>query len=162
MENFDVVIPTGKNIKQSDFSICYTIRSILAQDIQPRKIIIVINALNTGVEEVVNQQFGQLVTLVSGTECIHNISYARNLGAKNCNSETIIFMDDDVVLGYHDHFSRIQYIMEYNDFCCGAKRYWTTVNWAHYLSMDYPMNHNLLLLKSKSYLPLSAMAGVFT
>lgn len=155
MESFDVVIPTGKNIEESHYSICYTIRSIISQDIQPNKIIVVENAPNLGVREVLLQQFGNLVTIVSGLEKSPNISFARNIGVKNCDSDIIIFMDDDVILGYNNYFSLVNKIMRRNDFCCGANRLWTNTDWHEYLSLDYPMNHNLQILKSRAFRPTS-------
>lgn len=58
MKGIDVIIPIGKNIQQSKYSICFTIRSILSQDLQPNNIIIVENAPNLGVHEIISQQFG--------------------------------------------------------------------------------------------------------
>ena len=41
MDAFDVVIPTSKNVEETHFSICYTLRSILAQSVQPQNIYVV-------------------------------------------------------------------------------------------------------------------------
>jgi glycosyltransferase involved in cell wall biosynthesis len=153
MKSIDVIIPTSKKIEDSHFSICYTIRSILTQSYQPRRIIVVENILNTGVPIVVQSQFGSLVQVASGLDNPNNISYARNLGVKKGDSDIILFMDDDVVIGHNNYFSRIVEIMKHNDFCCGARRFWTTTEWHKYLSLDYQMNHNLQILKAKSFLP---------
>ena len=155
MEGFDVVIPTGKNIDDSHLSICYTIRSILSQDMQPNKIVVVENEPDIGAGGVLYQYFGNLVCVVSGQMKYSNISYARNLGVQKCESDIIIFMDDDVVMGYSNYFRKINHIMKCNDFCCGAKRFWTTTKWYEYLSLDYQMNHNLQILKSKTFSPSS-------
>lgn len=155
MLNIDVIIPTSKNIKESYFSICYTIRSILSQSYQPKNIIVVENIVNAETSVVLNSQFGNLVQVVNGVEKQTNISYARNLGVKLRDSDIIIFMDDDVVMGYNDYFARIVEIMRHNDFCCGARRFWTITEWYKYLSLDYQMNHNLQILKAKSFLPQS-------
>lgn len=153
--DIDVVIPTGKDVIDSHNSICYTLRSILSQSLQPDNIYVVENVGNTRVSDIVKSQFGDLVQVIDGTKKTPNISYARNLGASYCRAETIIFMDDDVILGQNDYFARIVEIMKYNDFCCGARRYWTTTNWHKQLSLDYPMNHNMQILKSTSFLPQS-------
>jgi len=153
MDNIDVVIPTAKNVEDSHFSICYTIRSILAQSYQPRQIIVVENASNIGVHEILQSQFGKLVKVINGLDNTPNISYARNLGVKQGNSEIIVFMDDDVIVGRNNYFANIIEIMKYNDFCCGAHRFWTTTDWYKYLSLDYQMNHNLQILKAKTLLP---------
>ena len=155
MEGIDVVIPTGKNIEDSHYSICYTIRSIISQDLQPNNIVVVENMPKTGVREIIQQQFGNLVSVISGLEKSPNISFARNLGAKKCESDIIVFMDDDVVLGYSNYLKLINYIMSRNDFCCGANRLWTTTKWYKYLSLDYQMNHNLQILKAKTFTPNS-------
>lgn len=153
MVSIDVVIPTAKHIEDSHLSICYTIRSILAQSYQPRNIIVVENAPNTGVTGILQSQFGECVQVINGLDKTPNISYSRNLGAKHGNSEIIIFMDDDVIIGRNNHFANIVEIMKTNDFCCGASRFWTTTDWHKYLSLKYQMNHNLQILKAKAFLP---------
>ena len=155
MEGIDVVIPTGKKIEESHYSICYTIRSIIAQTIQPASITIVENGLDLGVKEVVKRYYGGFVNVISGTQKRPNISFARNLGARQGKSDKILFLDDDVILGYTDYFSRITNILKNSDFSCGAMRFWTPVNWYEFLSLDYPLKHNLLILKDISFLPQS-------
>lgn len=155
MKSIDVIIPTAKNIEESHFSICYTIRSILSQNYQPRNIIVVENMPDIGVSAVLRHQFGDIIQVVNGLDKRNNISYARNLGARKGNSDVILFMDDDVIIGRNDYFLRISDIIQDNDFCCGAHRFWTTVEWHKYLSLDYQMNHNLSILKQKSFLPQS-------
>jgi|GEM_PF-2350833 len=153
--DIDIIIPTSKNVEDSHYSICYAIRSVLSQSCQPRSIIVVENTPNTGVSKVLQSHFGSLVQVVSGTGKPINISYARNYGASVGNSDIILFMDDDVVMGRNDYFARIVGTMKHNDFCCGARRYWTKIEWHKYLSLDYQMNHNLQILKAKSFLPQS-------
>lgn len=155
MDTFDVIIPTSKNVIESHYSICYTIRSILAQRFQPQNIFVVENTPQTGVQDILKSSFGNFVTVVNGLDKPINIAYARNLGAQMGNSKIIMFMDDDVIIGRNDYFQMILDIMQNNDFCCGAKRFWTTTEWHKYLSLDFQMNHNLQILKSKSFLPLS-------
>lgn len=155
MISIDIIIPTAKNIEESNFSICYTIRSILSQNYQPCNIIVVENTPNTGIRTVLQAQFGNLVHVINGLDKPVNISYARNLGVKSSTSDIILFMDDDVIIGHNDSLERIVRIMNHNDFCCGAYRYWTTIEWHKYLSLDYQMNHNLQILKAKSFLPQS-------
>ena len=46
-KTIDIIIPTAKSVEDSHFSICYTIRSILAQSHQPQNIFVVENAPNT-------------------------------------------------------------------------------------------------------------------
>jgi predicted glycosyltransferase involved in capsule biosynthesis len=110
---------------------------------------------NTGVSAVLQSHFGSFVQVVSGLDKACNIAYARNLGVKKGDSDIILFMDDDVIIGRNDHFSRIVEIMKYNDFCCGARRFWTTTEWHKQLSLNYQMSHNLQILKAKSFLPQS-------
>lgn len=155
MDGIDIIIPTSKSIEDSHFSICYTIRSILAQSYQARNIIVVENMPNTGVSTILKSCFGSLVQVVNGLNKTTNISYARNIGVKNGNSDIILFIDDDVVIGSNNYFARIVEMMKRNDFCCGARRFWTTTEWHKYLSLDYQMNHNLQILKAKSFLPQS-------
>lgn len=155
MEGIDVVIPTGKNIEDSHYSICYTIRSIISQTVQPASVTVVENLPNLGVGEVLKRYYGNYVNVISGIQKSPNISYARNLGVKQGKADTILFMDDDVVLGYSDYFHRVLKMINSSDFCCGAKRFWTPVNWHDSLSLDYPIKHNLLILKDISFIPQS-------
>ena len=104
---------------------------------------------------MLKKQFGELIQIVKALDKPANISHARNIGAKQNGNSIIVFMDDDVIMGRNDNFARIIEILKYNDFCCGAERFWTTPEWYKYLSLDYQMNHNLQILKAKSFLPLS-------
>lgn len=155
MHSIDVVIPTGKEIVESNKSILFTLRSIVSQTVQPNSITVVENGYNLGVEKVVRESFGKKVTVIQGLAKCPNIAYSRNLGASKGNGDIILFLDDDVVLGYTNYFSRIQEIMSQCDFCCGAKRYWSPTNWQEYISLDYPIKHNLLILKDISFIPQS-------
>lgn len=155
MMTFDVIIPTAKNVSESNYSICFTIRSILSQNYLPKNIFVVENDSNIGAKDVLSKEFGNIVKILDGSTKSPNISYARNIGVQESSSEIIVFMDDDVILGGNDYFKRIISIMEQSDFCCGAFRYWTNTEWHKYLSLNYQMNHNLMILKSKSFLPQS-------
>lgn len=155
MERIDVVIPTGKNVMKSNYSIIYTIRSIISQTVQPASITVVENGEELGVAEVIDDFFGEFVTVTKGLKKIPNISYARNIGVSNGTGDIILFLDDDVILAYTDYFARVLSIMKHCDFCCGAKRYWTPTNWHDYISLNYPFKHNLLILDDISYRPQS-------
>lgn len=155
MERIDVVIPTGKNIHESHYSILFTLRSILSQTVQPASVTIVENMPGLGVQEEVMKFYGNRVSVIAGIEKSPNIAYARNVGASRSDSGIIVFMDDDVILGYTDYFARIISIMDNNDFCCGAKRYWTPTKWFDSISLDNQFKHNLMILKDISYLPHS-------
>lgn len=155
MAGIDVVIPTGKNIYKSHYSLIFTLRSVFSQTIQPTSITVVENAPNLGIKEEIMRYYGNSVSVIQGYDKSPNIAYARNKGASQGHEEIIIFLDDDVVLGYTDYFSRIQQIMTFNDFCCGAKRFWTPVKWFDSISLDYQFKHNLMILKDISYLPKS-------
>lgn len=155
MERIDVVIPTGKNIHESHYSILFTLRSIFSQTLQPESVTIVENVPGLGIQEEVKKFYGNRVSVIKGLEKSPNIAYARNVGASQGNADIIVFMDDDVVLGYTDYFARIIQIMVNNDFCCGAKRYWTPTRWFDSISLDNQFKHNLMILKDISYLPHS-------
>jgi GT2 family glycosyltransferase len=84
-----------------------------------------------------------------------NISYARNLGAKQGNAELILFIDDDVVVGRNHFFELIIARMRNLDFSCGARRYWTRTDWSSYLEKTYSITHIQNILHYKTYLPKS-------
>lgn len=153
--NFDVVIPTANNIASKKFSLYFTIRSILAQSIQPKQIIVVENLDIDATRQILNKEFGDLIIVIDGTHKSENISYARNLGASYCNNEVILFMDDDVIIGKNDIFKIVIENMEHIDFYCGAKRFWTNTEWDKIIDKSYPMNHIQLILNAKSFLPKS-------
>src|SRR5687768_836946 len=114
--NIDVVIPTYSNIDAKQFSLYYTIRSLLAQGLQPKKIIVAENGNFKKTKERLEKEFGSLIFVIDATEKPRNISFARNLGSKMGNSEIIIFMDDDVVIGKNEFFEKIIHRMKYLDF----------------------------------------------
>ncbi len=155
MQTVDVVIPTGKNIAVSNYSICYTIKSILSQNYKVNNIFIVENSYNSDTKRVLEDTFGDFVQVLNGLSKTPNISYARNIGAQAGSSDIILFMDDDVVIGRNNFLTEIMGIISDRDFCCGALRYWTSIDWDKYLSLDYQMSHNLQILKEKSFLPYS-------
>ena len=151
----DIIIPTAKHIEKSHSSIYYTIRSILTQSLQPKNIIVVENDYNTGVCDFLHYHFGTLVRVIPNDGQRNNISYARNKGAAYSSSETLLFMDDDVVIGNNNFLKQIQEKMFHEDFYCGAYRYWSEANWHKYINKDCPLNHILRILKAKSFKPTS-------
>ena len=151
----DVVIPTCNNYETKNFSIRYTIRSILSQSLQPQKIIVVENLSYENTKLSIEKEFGSLVHVIDGTQQQKNISYARNLGASKGNSELIIFIDDDVVVGKNHFFELIASRMKRMDFSCGAYRYWTRTDWGDYIHTAYSITHIQNILRSKTYLPKS-------
>lgn len=153
--SFDVIIPTCSNISNKHFSLYFTIRSLLNQSLQPQNVIVVENLNYHETRFEIEKEFGKLVSVIDGTAKVNNISYSRNLGARFANSDLLIFMDDDVVLGYHTHFEKIVKNMNGLDFYCGAFRYWTKTDWPHYLDRFFPIAHIRHILRHKSFLPKS-------
>ncbi len=82
----DVVIPTCNNFETKKFSRYYTPRSILSQSCQPKNIIIVENISYENTRLQIEKEFGSLVRVVDGTQNPKNISYVRNLGAREGNA----------------------------------------------------------------------------
>ena len=151
----DVVISTCNNAETKNYSLHYTIRSILSQSLQPRRIFVVENHSIDSLTRQIEEEFGSLVSVIDGTQKPNNISFARNLGAKAGNSELILFIDDDVVLGRNHFLELVASRMRYLDFSCGAYRYWTRTDWHTYLHKSFPITHIQNILRSKSYLPRS-------
>lgn len=153
--SIDVVIPTCNNLESKNISLFYTIKSILSQSVQPRKINIVENVDFEPTKVYLDEEFGGLVNVIDGTTKPNNISYARNTGAKNGNSKLLIFIDDDVVISRNYHFEKMLSIMKQFDFCCGAARYWTRADWNSYLNKSFHISHIQNILSYKTYLPKS-------
>jgi GT2 family glycosyltransferase len=152
--DIDVVITNSSKERKSN-SLYYTIRSVLAQSIQPHRIIISENNNCDEISSSVRDNFGDLIIIADATNKKRNISHARNIGALMGSSDIIIFIDNDLVIGKDDIFEKIIAKMKTNDFYCGAKRFWTSINWNNYLSPDFPINHIRNILKYKSFEPIS-------
>lgn len=150
-----IIIPTIKDIKSSGGSIILTIRSILDQSSQPDRIIVVSPENNTDTIEALKSRFERSISIVTYPSEIHNISYARNLGVKSSDSEKLFFLDDDVVLGSYNTLEKTNRALDSFDFCCGASRMWTPMNWGEYIKEIFPIEHIRRILKSVSFSPIS-------
>lgn len=153
--SISIIIPTSKNVETSHSSIYYTIRSILAQNTQPESIVVVENCRNTGVIDFLHYHFGKLVKVIPNDGRENNISYARNKGVTYSQGEILLFIDDDVIIGNNDFLRQIESKMCYEDFSCGAYRYWSEISWYKYISKDYSINHIHRILKARSFKPIS-------
>lgn len=153
--SIDVVIPACNNYETKNFSLYYTIRSVLSQSLQPKSINVVENQNYESAKESIEKEFGKLVNVIDGTANPKNISYARNIGAKAGNSDLIVFIDDDVVISKNFHLETVAAIMRNYDFSCGAARYWTRTDWSSYLDKSYSISHIQNILRYKTYLPRS-------
>lgn len=150
-----IIIPTIKDIKSSGGAIILTIRSILDQSLQPDEIIVVSPENNTDTIEALKSRFENSINIVTYPSDIHNISYARNLGVKNSDSEKLFFLDDDVILGSYNTLEKTNRALDFFDFCCGASRMWAPMNWGEYIKEIYPIEHIRRILKSVSFSPIS-------
>ena len=153
--SYSVIIPTIKDIYESHGSIVYTVRSILDQSVPADKIIIVSRENNTSTNEELLRRFENQIQLVTYPSDIMNISYSRNLGASYAESDNLVFMDDDVVLGEYNVAEIANRVLLHFDFCCGAKRLWTPLNWGDYLKELYPIEHTRRILQAVSFCPNS-------
>src|SRR6185437_15188636 len=154
--DIDIVIPTTDNFLKKNFSIYFTVRSILSQSVQPKSILIVENGIdkNDTATKLISE-FGKMITIIDGTRMPNNISYARNLGAQHGNSDVVLFIDDDVLIARNDTLEKIAKKMMETDFYCGAHRYWTNTVWQQLLKKSFSINHMQRILTFKSYLPKS-------
>ena len=153
--SYSVIIPTIKDFVESHGSIAYTIRSILDQSVPADKIIVVSRENNTSTNEELLHRFENQIQLVTYPSDIMNISYSRNLGASYAESDNLVFMDDDVVLGEYNVVEIANRVLLHFDFCCGAKRLWTPLNWGDYLKELYPIEHTRRILQAVSFCPNS-------
>jgi len=153
--DIDIVIATADNISTKNSSIYYTVRSILTQEYPPKQIFVSANSEYEDMKSFLKENFGDFVITIDAGAKSHNISFARNLGAKHCTSDIIVFIDDDVVIGKDEVFSQISYKMQFQDFYCGAKRHWAHPYWDKYLDKTYSLNHIRSILAVRSFLPVS-------
>lgn len=153
--SYSVIIPTIKDIVESHSSIVYTVRSILDQSVPADKIIIVSRENNTSTNEELLRRFENQIQLVTYPSDIMNISYSRNLGASYAESDNLVFMDDDIVLGEYNVAEITNRVLLHYDFCCGAKRLWSPMNWGEYLDELYSIEHARRILQAVSFCPCS-------
>ncbi len=151
----DIIIATANNVSEKNGSIYYTIRSILAQELQASNIIVSVNEPNDEVVGFIQKHFGKMVHVVDSSDHPKNISYARNNGFKYGVNRIVVFLDDDVVLARNDFLSMVNHRLKYEGFYCGAHRYWVNPGWHNYLDHSYSINHLRHILKSKAFLPKS-------
>lgn len=152
---YSIIIPTIKNILESKGSIVFTLRSILDQSMPAEKIIVVSHENNTFTNAELLRQFENQIQLVTYPSDILNISFARNLGASYTETDNLIFMDDDVVLGDYNTIEKVDTILKHFDFCCGASRLWTPMNWGELVKNTYPIEHIRRILQAISFCPCS-------
>lgn len=150
-----IIIPTIKDLSKSKGSIIYTLRSIMDQSVLADKIIVVLQEDNTKTIDELTRIFEKQIQLVTYPSNIYNISYARNLGASNAKTNNLVFMDDDVVLGEYNIIEKVNTILNHFDFCCGATRLWTPLDWGDFLNDLYPVEHIRRILQSVSFCPCS-------
>jgi len=153
----DIIIPTANNLEQKNYSLYFTLRSVLAQSITSQ-IFVVANGSQTDYEKLrkkLNNEFGSLVNILNGSKREKNISYARNLGVRAGKSEKIVFMDDDTILGNNTVLEQVDDTLNREDFYCGAYRFWTHPNWSDCIKADMQINQVRHILKAKSFLPQS-------
>ncbi|KAB8151420.1 glycosyltransferase [Kordia sp. TARA_039_SRF] len=150
----DVVITTSQNYNKN-YSLYFTLRSILSQTLLPNKIFVIENDNSTKMKRMLDSDFGNFINFIDASSNVENISYCRNLGASISCSDLILFMDDDVVIGDSDAIEKIVDRMRFLDFYCGALRFWSQINWYNQLKKTYSINHVNNILKSTSILPKS-------
>ena len=153
--SYSVIIPTIKDINESHCSIVFTIRSVSDQSVPAEKIIVVSPENNFSTNDELFKRFENQIKLVTYPSDIMNISYARNLGVSYADSDNLVFMDDDVVLGEYNTVEKTIIVLQYFDFCCGANRLWVPMNWADYIKEIYPIEHIRRILRAVSFCPLS-------
>lgn len=151
----DVVITTANNLEGKHSSVYYTIRSILAQDIEGLRVIVSANSNYLEMKQFISEKFGEMVIVVDATKVSNNISYARNVGASQGSNAIIVFMDDDVVLSRDNILRKVSIKMKGNDFLCGAHRYWVNPGWEKLIRKEHSINYVRSILRSKSFLPKS-------
>ena len=94
----DVVISTKNNWSSKSRSLVFVIRSLLSQKDCDLNIVVADNGSDDGTGQQLKQEFGQLVGVLDTSNCTGNISASRNAAAHCGNSETIFFLDDDMII----------------------------------------------------------------
>lgn len=130
LESYDIVIPTFRNLHTKQGSIDLTLESTRKQSLSPKRIIVV----NNGDSDESSCKWLIKVCAKHDAEYIMlpeaNRSAARNEGIKRCESEAILFLDDDIIIPKAAMECALPRISN-QQFGCGAHR--------RYISMDEPL-----------------------
>ncbi|MEG3617219.1 galactosyltransferase-related protein [Magnetovibrio sp. PR-2] len=132
-----------------------TIRGLLAQSLPPSEIIVSLNSKKTTPFRESLESLYPDIIFVEASEKLGNVSYARNMAAKNSRSDFILFIDDDTVIGKTTFMHSIFEHSSSFDFSCGAKRYWLQPNWGSEIAELDPVSHTMMVMKKLSIEPIN-------
>lgn len=82
-----------------------------------------------------------------------NRSKCRNIGVSEAKNNLLLFLDDDMIFLSDDSLTEIVGIYQPNHFLCGAKRFWSSVNWDRNLILCAIKTQNFELIRNKYILP---------
>lgn len=146
-----VIIPTLDSSARKNFSLQWTLQSLLRQSGVDLQIIVVDDGCRD--ETIVrSRQLFPSVSFIGNTRG-RGVATARNCGAQHATGDVLVFLDDDMVLFDPQTLGRTLDALGDRDFACGALRYWTTPRWHKRVdaSADFPLS--MQTLRSTSYLP---------
>lgn len=131
-KKLSIVICTHNCFTNKYSSIETTILSILNQRDVDFEIIIVDNLSDEYNRKRLENFLGSVkkgnqIKLIRNS--VNNIAKGRNLGSYNSESETILFMDDDIILEKKDILKRIAFIANRSGYGYSAIRKWTEKGW---------------------------------
>ncbi len=161
--NYDLIITSSYNMNKNA-SLLLTLRSILAQTFLPKSIIVSENNNFLKTKKLIKEEFGNFITVVNATKKFKNISYCRNTGFYNTSEQSIVFMDDDVIINNCNTLEHVIKSLKYYDFTCGAIRLWSQFNWQDFIKENYHINHIVNILNSNSIntMSIDRINGEFT
>lgn len=152
-QELDIIIPIKNNFAGKDFSVYYTVKSILAQKcVTPNIFLVDDNSTDKTLDELF-KMFGSLsnISIVENPQT--GTATARNFGASLGKSDLILFVDDDTILnGAYTIMDTINNMKHYA-FGCGAIRRWTPMQWPDYLLTEDTYRSWLNILDKISFLP---------
>ena len=151
----DIVISTRNNLSCKGFSLQYVIRSLLQQAANEINIILADNGSEDNTSTKLKELFGQKIGIIDTSNMRGNISASRNAAAACGSSETIFFIDDDMIPGTKNTIEHCLDISSDVDFACGAIRKWAPITWPNLIRHDDPIIKIISTLEHTSVEPSS-------
>jgi glycosyltransferase involved in cell wall biosynthesis len=154
-----IIIPTFNSMNNKKNSIKLTLMSIEMQkfNFNSMEVVIVDNGSSDNTIAYLNQVIRQSVfsfpVKIFHCSDTGNRSKARNIGVKNASGDQLLFLDDDTLMLRPDTLKKVTKLVRPNTFVCGAKRYWTKINWPMCEMEKYLIKRKCKKIMSMCHLP---------
>lgn len=148
---FDIVIACKNSYSKKNYSIFFTIKTLLAQKHVNFNLYVVDDNSEDDTFNLLKSDFKKYPNIVFLKSDSTGVAAARNFGARHGSSSIIFFMDDDTLL-YDEHTlaCSITNFSSYS-FSCGASRLWTPLQWNKFLFKTDTTKRLMTILRHISF-----------